>query len=61
VLVVEDNIINQKVLTKQLSAAGYVSTVANNGQECLDLLKKYLDKEGSCPFQIILMDIEMVS
>lgn len=38
VLIAEDNLINQKVLTRQLKTAGYDVTVANNGQEALDAL-----------------------
>lgn len=33
-----DNLINQKVLTRQLKLAGYTVSVANNGREGLDLL-----------------------
>ncbi|KAF2401893.1 hypothetical protein EJ06DRAFT_555515 [Trichodelitschia bisporula] len=40
VLVVEDNLVNQRVLQKQLSRVGYVVHVANHGGECLDLLRR---------------------
>lgn len=39
VLLVEDNIINQRLLEKQLTRSGYTVLLANNGQEALDLFK----------------------
>lgn len=39
VLIVEDNLINQRVLKQQLTKQGYVTHVANNGQEALDFLE----------------------
>lgn len=35
VLLVEDNLINQKVLTQQLRKRGYIVSIANHGQEAL--------------------------
>jgi PAS domain S-box-containing protein len=52
VLLVEDNLINQVVLGKQLKKAGCLVEVANHGQEALD----FLDKET---FDVVLMDLEM--
>ncbi|KAG9185818.1 hypothetical protein G6011_07149 [Alternaria panax] len=40
VLIVEDNLINQRVLAKQLRNLGCVVSVANHGQEALDFLPK---------------------
>jgi signal transduction histidine kinase/CheY-like chemotaxis protein len=40
VLVVEDNLVNQKVLAKQLRNLGCIVSVANHGAEALDFLKK---------------------
>lgn len=53
VLVVEDNSVNQMVITKMLSKLGYnnVTTVAD-GKEAVDICKKI-------PMDIILMDIQM--
>jgi len=51
VLIVEDNLINQQVLTRQLQLAGFQTTVANHGAECLEILDS--------SFNIILMDVEM--
>ncbi|RMZ67390.1 autoinducer 2 sensor kinase phosphatase luxQ [Pyrenophora seminiperda CCB06] len=52
VLLVEDNIINQQVLGRQLKKAGCHVSVANHGLEALDAL------EGQ-RFDIVLMDLEM--
>jgi signal transduction histidine kinase/CheY-like chemotaxis protein len=52
VLLVEDNIINQKVLEKQLKKAGCVVSVANHGLEALETLEKQI-------FDVVLMDLEM--
>jgi CheY-like chemotaxis protein len=60
VLVVEDNLVNQKVLVKQLTKAGCVIHTADNGVWAL----KHLVKTRFCvadgiPLSIILMDCEM--
>lgn len=52
VLLVEDNIINQQVLSKQLKKAGCEVDVANHGLEALDILEEKA-------FDIVLMDLEM--
>jgi signal transduction histidine kinase len=52
VLLVEDNIINQQVLGKQLKKAGCMVNVANHGLEALDVLEKQT-------FDVCLMDLEM--
>ena len=54
ILIVEDNVINQKVLTNLLQLADMHITLANNGQEAVDLVKG--EKNG---FDIVLMDINM--
>lgn len=73
VLLVEDNLINQKVLTKQLSDAGFVVSVANHGLEALEILDKsgywrQNETEGTendphtehrGPIKIVFMDLEM--
>ncbi|KAF2628390.1 aerobic respiration control sensor protein arcB [Macroventuria anomochaeta] len=60
ILVVEDNIVNQKVLAKQLRKAGCVVSTADNGLFALTELKKtaYYTRDG-VPLSIILMDWEM--
>ncbi len=52
ILLVEDNEVNQLVARKILTKAGFKVTLANNGQEALDLYQAE-------KFDIILMDIQM--
>ncbi|KAE8443515.1 hypothetical protein EG329_001755 [Mollisiaceae sp. DMI_Dod_QoI] len=63
ILIVEDNIVNQKVLSKQLHSAGCIISVANHGKEALDYLStsrfwKGLEKSGK-ELSVVLMDLEM--
>jgi CheY-like chemotaxis protein len=66
-LLVEDNLINQKVLKRQLQSRGFVVTTANNGQEAIDAVKALTatsdhqnSEDTSLPaFSCILMDQEM--
>ncbi len=53
-LIVEDNLINQKILLGILKNAEMEIDIANNGQEALDLL---FEKKKS--YDIVLMDISM--
>jgi signal transduction histidine kinase/DNA-binding response OmpR family regulator len=53
-LVVEDNLINQQVARELLESAGIVVTIANNGQEAVNVLNA--DPTG---FDVVLMDIQM--
>lgn len=55
VLIIEDNLINQKVLKRQLSQRAYDTLVANNGQEALDLLTS---DEGNS-VSVALMDVSV--
>lgn len=63
VLVVEDNLVNQKVLSKQLRMAGCIVSVANHGQEALDFLattRFWAGRElNGAELSLILMDLEM--
>jgi PAS domain S-box-containing protein len=52
VLLVEDNIVNQKVTKKLLSTVGLHVVIANNGQQALDICKTEI-------FDMVLMDIQM--
>lgn len=52
VLLVEDNLINQKIVLLSLKKAVKNVEVANNGKEALD-------KFGSAKYDVILMDIQM--
>ena len=63
VLIVEDNIVNQKVLQRQLRSWGNNTFVANHGKEALQTLQKSRfwaghEKEG-VDISVILMDLEM--
>ncbi|KAL6786190.1 hypothetical protein J3E68DRAFT_219741 [Trichoderma sp. SZMC 28012] len=63
VLIVEDNIVNQKVLQRQLRNYGNNTFVANHGKEALQTLAKSRfwagqEKEG-LDINVILMDLEM--
>ena len=53
-LLVEDDLINQKVLLNVLKESGIDVTVANNGQEAVDTIRD--TQEG---FDLVLMDINM--
>jgi signal transduction histidine kinase len=63
VLIVEDNLVNQKVLQKQLRNQGCTTHVANHGGEALDILKTsrfWKGNEGTgIHISVILMDLEM--
>jgi CheY-like chemotaxis protein len=52
VLLVEDNLINQKVTLSYLANCGIESKVANNGQEAVDIL-------SADQFDLVLMDCQM--
>ena len=54
ILIVEDNFINQKVLINLLHLSDMSITIANNGQEAVDLVK-----ESKVDFDLVLMDINM--
>jgi hypothetical protein len=61
VLIVEDNLINQTVLLRQLKHVGLTCEVANNGLEALEKIRKVASVEGAVgkPFDCVLMDLEM--
>ena len=52
ILVAEDNVVNQKLITKLLCRAGHNISLASNGNEAIELFKQN-------NFDIILMDIQM--
>lgn len=63
ILIVEDNLVNQRVLQKQLRNLGCVVYVANHGGECLDQLRETnfwagCEEDGK-DLTVILMDLEM--
>jgi len=63
VLLVEDNIINQRVLNKQLCRLGCTVYIANHGVEALDFIKTtrfWSETQGAgLDLSVILMDWEM--
>ncbi|KAK7914655.1 hybrid signal transduction histidine kinase K [Apiospora marii] len=63
VLIVEDNLVNQKVLQRQLRNSGNNTQVANHGGEALEVLKRSrywtgMERTGN-EISVILMDLEM--
>jgi signal transduction histidine kinase/DNA-binding response OmpR family regulator len=52
ILLVEDNEVNQLVASKILSNAGFLVTIAADGQKAVDTVQKE-------PFDLVLMDIQM--
>ncbi|RMF64126.1 MAG: response regulator [Bacteroidetes bacterium] len=52
ILVVEDNLVNQKVAVRHLERLGYGADVASNGQEALAALER-------THYDLVLMDIQM--
>ncbi|KAH8179306.1 histidine kinase-, DNA gyrase b-, and HSP90-like ATPase domain-containing protein [Sarocladium implicatum] len=63
VLIVEDNIVNQKVLQRQLRNCGNNTFVANHGKEALQTLERSRywsgKEEEGVDISVILMDLEM--
>jgi CheY-like chemotaxis protein len=63
VLVVEDNLVNQRVLAKQLRNLGMTVSVANHGGEALEHLRTttYCNTDGASAkkLSLVLMDWEM--
>ncbi|GAB7349504.1 hypothetical protein MBLNU459_g0212t2 [Dothideomycetes sp. NU459] len=64
ILVVEDNLINQKVMAQQLRRTGCEQVhVADNGADALDFLSTTdfhaASRLGSAPLSIVLLDVEM--
>jgi CheY-like chemotaxis protein len=52
ILLVEDNLVNQKVATAMLGKLGYKPLIANNGKEALMLLSEH-------QFDLVFMDCQM--
>ena len=58
-LIVDDSIMNRKMLQRCLSAGGHTCTVAVDGLEALALVMEKNDPSNGQPFDVILMDFEM--
>jgi signal transduction histidine kinase/ligand-binding sensor domain-containing protein/CheY-like chemotaxis protein len=52
ILIAEDNLINQKLITKVIAKLGYTPLVVNNGNQVLETINEEF-------FDIILMDVQM--
>ncbi|KAH0340028.1 histidine kinase, partial [Aureobasidium melanogenum] len=61
ILIVEDNKINQRVMSQQLRKLGCVVHTADHGQDCLDFLETtvFTSNSKNTPLSVILMDLEM--
>jgi CheY-like chemotaxis protein len=60
VLIVEDNRVNQKVLSRMLSALGIETiALAENGLECVNYFKSRLSVMSNSPTDVVLMDLQM--
>lgn len=59
ILVVEDNVVNQRVLCKLLRNRSFVVESANHGQEALVAIQAQREREKDRNFDVILCDIEM--
>ncbi|GAB7338863.1 hypothetical protein MBLNU457_5549t1 [Dothideomycetes sp. NU457] len=70
VLIVEDNLINQKVMAKQVRTLGHTVHVANHGVEALEFLEQTAfwtsnhltngaEQKAIVPLDVVLMDQEM--
>jgi len=55
ILLVEDNIINQKIAEKMLSRLGLKTMIAKNGQEAVDILTD----ENDHSIDLVFMDVQM--
>jgi CheY-like chemotaxis protein len=53
-LLVEDNLVNQKVVLAMLRKKGYRIDIANDGREALQKLEAAVD-----PYDLVLMDVQM--
>ena len=52
-LVAEDNVVNQKVVSAMLKRLGHTATVVENGQKAVETL------EHSSAYDLVLMDVQM--
>jgi PAS domain S-box-containing protein len=61
VLLVEDKMVNQKVIKLMLNSMGCKVTIADNGQDAINLIRKNRKKNKDIipVFDIIIMDIQM--
>lgn len=63
ILLVEDNLLNQRVLAKQLQRAGCMVEVVNHGGEAIDYVLQCLNQAaeyGSCPKEMVVSHIDCI-
>ncbi|HCE17276.1 MAG TPA: hypothetical protein DEQ80_05405 [Anaerolinea thermolimosa] len=58
ILLVEDNVVNQKVTTLMLSRLGYRADLASNGLEAVNKVKERINS-GRGAYDVVLMDVHM--
>jgi CheY-like chemotaxis protein len=56
ILIVEDNILNQKIAHLMLKRIGYSSDIVNNGSECINALT---NQNGESNYDLLFMDVQM--
>jgi CheY-like chemotaxis protein/HPt (histidine-containing phosphotransfer) domain-containing protein len=56
ILIVEDNPVNQKVVTAILRKKRYRAIITNDGREAIECLER---EPSSDPFRLVLMDVQM--
>jgi len=63
ILIVEDNLVNQRILAQQIGKLGCTVHVANHGGEALDIIKETKHYRGreldGKDLSVVLMDLEM--
>jgi CheY-like chemotaxis protein len=67
VLIVEDNLINQKILAKLMRKQGYAVSIANHGEEALSIIlssfwhvpTQFASTKNPLKLDVVLADIEM--
>ncbi|KAI0035069.1 hypothetical protein K488DRAFT_83402 [Vararia minispora EC-137] len=59
VLVVEDNLINQTILNRQLKREGFLTVTANNGKQAIEQVRLRAELQPRKHFDVVLMDCEM--
>lgn len=57
ILIVEDNMVNQKLMARMLERLGHSYELAENGQEAISCIENRKDDQG--PLDLVLMDIQM--
>jgi CheY-like chemotaxis protein len=60
VLLVEDNLVNQKVALKLLARLGYSNVrVANDGRQAVDIIAASASATGQAGYDVVIMDLHM--